>query len=408
MMKVQVADGNTYQGLRPCYTCLDVNGILDYAGNYFDDLKFMHILFKLTSFTSQGPDPSYVKFNSALLKQFLQKRQLEVFSLAFERQIPHVVRTMTNGGRALIPLSDQQSLHSATLFNLHFDDISDFVTTMSGHRKCGQALRYLYIGDLSIGSHLGPVAPSGFSSFDDNLKSIWSLKDAKAIAKAIKEIDTLEFFQLSQMEDGCLQGRDETVLAVMLSNKPALTHFGIKALDRHQMMNSPSMGGMFGFTRPPMGSVTDRSIEIIVQTIGSTVEELDFGWQLQVTATGFETILRGCPRLRSLKLNGFTPTVQEMERVLPLSASLIFFNFGTGAGTGYGKSVDQDKWLPAVLATEGRVFLQNGIDDVIYIDEDKLSSEFYENMMRSKELLKEFDARYEQEGLLRPRRRGSF
>ena len=128
---------------------------------------------------------------------------------------------MTNGGRALIPLSTHQSLHTLSLGNLHFDNVSDFVSMLSGYRN-GQSLRYLEIGDLSVG-------------FDRNLGlgslSLWSLTDAKTIASAINDLDTLEHLHLSQMEDQCLEGRDDNVLAVLLSNKPNLRFFGIGALE---------------------------------------------------------------------------------------------------------------------------------------------------------------------------------
>jgi hypothetical protein len=77
---------------------------------------------------------------------------------------------------------------------------------------------------------------------------------------------------------------------------------------------------MFG--RSNKGSVTDRSIEIIVNHVGSTVQELWFDNQSQYTTAGLETILRGCPLLRSLTMVGLEVTPDELERLLPLSSTL--------------------------------------------------------------------------------------
>jgi len=121
------------------------------------------------------------------------------------------------------------------------------------------------------------------------------LSDAAALAGAVQELDALQHLYLGELEDHCLEDRDEAVLEVLLTNKPNLRSFGIAALLNWQLE-------LFG--RSGRGSVTDRSIEIIVGKVGSTIQELNLENQTRVTAAGLETILRGCPLLRKLTIIG--------------------------------------------------------------------------------------------------------
>jgi len=354
---------------------IDMNRVFDYAGSYLEDLKQIHIFIPESAIiTYRSGMFVTLKFEWHYLQRFLEKRQLHAFGLHFCRRYPHLVRAMTNGGRALISLCTHQSLHTLLLSHLHFDNVSDFVSMLSGHRN-GQSLRYLEIGDLSVG-------------LDRNLGlgslSLWSLIDAKTIASAIKDLVTLEHLHLSEMEDQCLEGRDDNVLAVLLSNKPNLRFFGIGALEPWQLK-------LYG--RSNKGSVTDRSIEIIVNKVGSTVQELVFANQRQITPAGLETILRGCPLLRSLKMVGLELTVEELERLLPLSSTLLYFVFGKGPPF-TKREENLEQWIPAVLATEGRTILCPGRDEVP-VDEGKLPPAYVENAKHSKELLAKSHALYE-------------
>lgn len=190
------------------------------------------------------------------------------------------------------------------------------------------------------------------------------------------------YLSLSEMEDQCLEGRDDNVLAVLLSNKPNLRFFGIAALEPWELE-------LFG--RSNEGSVTDQSIDIIVNKVGSTVQALDFVNQRQITPAGLETILRKCPLLRSLKIVGLELTVQDLERLLPLSSTLLLFGFGKSLP--YTSEENLEQWIPAVLATEGRTILCPGRDDVP-VDEGKFPPACVENAKRSKELLAKSNALY--------------
>ena len=97
--------------------------------------------------------------------------------------------------------------------------------------------------------------------------SLWSQADAVVIAKAINSISTLEVLELTDLADECLHGRDDSVLAVMLSNKPTLRKLTVSALPAWQLQ-------MFG--RTIHGSVTDASLARIVDKVGSTVQSLEF------------------------------------------------------------------------------------------------------------------------------------
>ena len=89
---------------------------------------------------------------------------------------------------------------------------------------------------------------------------------------------------------------------------------------------------------------------------------------------------------------GLELTVEELERLLPLSSTLLYFDFGKGPPFRSEENLEQ--WIPAVLATEGRTILCPGRDEVP-VDEGKLPPACVENAKHSKELLAKSHALYE-------------
>lgn len=358
---------------------INMNVVFDYAGHYMDDLRQMHIfisemVLNYWSPTAKGSGfPIQFAFNAKYLERFLENRkELRTFGLYFCRRYPHIVRAMTNAGRVLIPLSKLESLYSLSLSHVHFDQVSDFTAMLRGRAKVG--LKLLDIRDLSVG-----YDPSlGLGSL-----SHWSQGDAEAIAKTIQEMEALEFLQFLDLEDQCLQGRDDSVLARMLTNKPNLRHFGLGALDKHELQ-------MYG--RSCQGSLTDRGIAIIVEKIGGTVQQLSFFNQTLVTPVGLECILRGCPLLRRLEISGSHFEVQDLERILPLSSTLIVFRFGNVPP--FKKDNNLERFFPAVLATNGRIILVPGGDEV-EVDPEEFSDSVVENYSESHKLLKRWNDQYQ-------------
>ncbi|MGK3751627.1 MAG: hypothetical protein ACI8RD_003928 [Bacillariaceae sp.] len=77
-----------------------------------------------------------LEFDPNYTKEFLKKRPLHGFGLSFCRRHSHIVRAITDGGRALIPLSTHQlSLHIMIPLKLQFDTVSDFVGMLNGYRN---------------------------------------------------------------------------------------------------------------------------------------------------------------------------------------------------------------------------------------------------------------------------------
>ena len=350
--------------------------VLDYAGNYVVSLKHMHIHINehvMNAWRNVNMFGVGFTLEAPTLKRFLESRRqnLVSFGIHMERRHAHIANGITAGGRALLPIATHQpSLTTLLLTSLHFDRVSDFCTMLSGHRQTGQTLKYLDVNDLSIGRN-----NAQFGAL-----SIWSLADAKAIANAIKELDSLERLSLGKLEDECLDGRDTSVLSVLLTNKPNLRYFGIDALPKFELR-------LFG--RSGKGTVTDQNIVMIVKQIGSTVQELQFTNQTQITAVGLETILKGCPLLRKLVITGSYFTVDELVRLLPCSKTLLAFQFGDvqGMPPTYGSS-DQfgSLYLPAIMASEGRVIIVCRFE--ANVDESsKLSPSFAANRKHSKEMI---------------------
>jgi hypothetical protein len=86
------------------------------------------------------------------------------------------------------------------------------------------------------------------------------------------------------MEEQCLQDRDDSVLAVLLSNKANLRMFGVYGIEPV---------GLKLFGRFAKGSVTDQSIEVIVEKVGNTIQELNFQYQSQITQVGLKQFYVG-------------------------------------------------------------------------------------------------------------------
>jgi hypothetical protein len=354
---------------------LDMNLVLDYLGNYVVSLKHLYIGINERVINYWG---SHFIMGAPALKKFLESttsQTLLSFGLLLEHRHAHVNSAITNGGLALLPIAHQPSLKTLLLSCLHFDRVSDFCTMLSGHRQAGQTLRQLEIKDLSFGTnHVRSGAPS-----------IWSLADAKAIANAIQELESLERLSLGKLEDECLQGRDASVLSVLLTNKPNLRYLGIDALENWELK-------MFG--RSSKGTVTDQNIEMIVKQIGSTVQELQFTNQTQITTVGLETILKGCPLLRKLVITGSYFTVEELARLLPCSKTLLSFEFGdvSGMPPTYGNLEFGSLYLPAIIASEGRVIINCRYE--ARVDESKLPPSFAANRKYSEEMIKQHDQKY--------------
>ncbi|MGK3744156.1 MAG: hypothetical protein ACI90V_011016 [Bacillariaceae sp.] len=86
------------------------------------------------------------------------------------------------------------------------------------------------------------------------------------------------------MEEQCLQDRDDSVLAVLLSNKANLRMFGVYGIEPVEL----KLFGQFA-----KGSVTDQSIEVIVEKVGNTIQELNFQYQSQITQVGLKQFYVG-------------------------------------------------------------------------------------------------------------------
>mmetsp|Transcript_7705 Transcript_7705/g.12074 ORF Transcript_7705/g.12074 Transcript_7705/m.12074 type:complete len:105 (+) Transcript_7705:23-337(+) len=94
----------------------------------------------------------------------------------------------------------------------------------------------------------------------------------------------------------------------MLDNKSNLRFFGVAVRDPFEIQAT--------YGRQVKGSITDHSIELIVGEAGSTVQDLNFYYQSQITVAGLETILRGCPLLRNLIIIGkYFSTVLDLIEV---------------------------------------------------------------------------------------------
>jgi hypothetical protein len=170
---------------------INMNQVFEYASNYMHSLKHMHVFFNEQTVNALG----LVKMSPTSLKKFLETRPLCGFGLLFCRRYPNVSCVLTDGGRALLPLSTHQhSLKQLDLSNNHFDRVSDFAKILSGCYH-GQSLRHLELANLSFGTE-----NAVFGAL-----SIWSLQDAKGIAQAIKNLASLEHLMFGQMEDECLK-----------------------------------------------------------------------------------------------------------------------------------------------------------------------------------------------------------
>ena len=348
-----------------------MNRVLVYAGKYMKNLEHFGFGFSNHSLSTYNQTQGWLvlKFNSEYLRQFLlHSHPLKSFDLQFQGY-PQCVNEITNGGRALLPLSTHHgpSLHTLILSNPYFARVSDFATMLSGFGD-GQSssLRSLNLDGLSVGPNVGH----------------WSLQDAKTIAETIQNIGTLEYLNFREMEDRCLHGRDDTVLAVMLENKPNLRHFGVSAVDPFE--------AEYTHGRQVKGSITDRSLKVVVNKVGATVQDLNFYYQSQITVAGLETILTGCPLLRNVVIIGKEFTPKELERLLPLSNSLINIVFGKYAGAGGGDN--PKKWIPAILATEGRILIRpdRGSDISLEI-EDQLPSACVKNLHHSRKMVAKYN-----------------
>ncbi|MGK3744155.1 MAG: hypothetical protein ACI90V_011015 [Bacillariaceae sp.] len=91
----------------------------------------------------------------------------------------------------------------------------------------------------------------------------------------------------------------------------------------------------------------------------------------------------------------FTP--EELEMLLPLSNTPVQFIFGDSppySPPHYGEEQDPDRWMPVILATEGRTILLYGRGEVS-IGKGKLPLACIENAKNSKELIAMYRDRYD-------------
>jgi len=353
---------------------MNMDQVLEYAGSYMKNLKHMHIYIPEVCIIG------YLKFAPRNLKEFLEARpnQLCSFSLHFAPGFNDAVRMMTDGGRALLSLAthQQHSLYTLMLGYPCFDEAADLIKLLSAFKACKDtksSLRLFSLCDASVGA----------------AGTLWSQKDTSDIATAIESLDGLDSLALSQIEDGTFRGRNQE-LSELLSNKPNLRCFELSGLDP-RLLTVPFGRSQTG-GRARVGGLTDHSMKIIVEKVGGSIQELNLDFQTQITPAGLETILRGCPNLVFLTILGAKFTPEELERLLPLSPGLRKFSFGD-LDMSARRNETVDRWIPAILATEGRTVIFQ-LYAQLEVSDDKLPPRCMENMKDSQQVLAKAKAAY--------------
>lgn len=103
-----------------------------------------------------------------------------------------------------------------------------------------------------------------------------------------------------------------------------------------------------------MGKLTDLGASLIARCCRD-LHRLDLSCNRSITSKGIDTILRGCPHLLELDVIGADFQAEDLQRLLPLSSTLLLFGFDSGS---HSRSADDLK-EGGIVACGGRTLLMH-------------------------------------------------